>query len=723
MPGKLAYDPNYEFQTSGDYFEIKNGTKAWPDPYASATGGERIDDLWHAAVNGRGRYYSADNPNSLATSLTGALNSIESSKGSGTSASASNLRPVAGDNAIFIASYYSGSWDGDVKAQTVNPTTGIIDSTVLWNARVQVTGQSPSTRNLYFFDAASPSKLSAFNYLNLTSAGKNGSFDGMCPATGAGKLSQCLTLSATDKTLITGERLVNFLRGNGSFEASPSAVSPLFRYRYNEKEGYRNVLGDIVNAAPVFVKQPKFRYLDSGYSAFVNAGVDRKAVVYAGANDGMLHALDATTGVELWGYIPSMVLPKLHKLADTNYALEHDYFVDAAPTAGDVEDGNGNWRTILVGGLGNGGRGYYALDVTNPGSPKALWEYTETDLGATFGNPVITKIKDGGNGRWAVVFSSGYNNVNGGNGQGYLYVLDAVTGALIGKVATGVGGTTTPSNLGRINNWVDNETDNLTETVYGGDLLGNVWRFDIGDATSSNWRAVLLGKTESASGAVQSITVKPELTEIKAGGVKYRLVSVGTGRYLGSSDVGSTVVQSVYVFKDPLAATGLGVLRSTANMVRQTLSDFTTSTGVVARTLANPQAVDWSTDAGWFVDFSLTSGERVDIEMRQQLTRLNVATNAPDPNACSSGGAGGTSWLYYFDIVTGSYVTTSQDGMLLASKVDDTTTAGQEVIQLADGSLKTIVCSRDGECMTLDDPPAPASAVGLRRTSWRELIN
>lgn len=718
VDGTLAYDPDYENQTSGDYFAIRNGSKNWPSPSADAQ--TTIDDLWHAAVNGRGHYYSAKDPANLATGLTAALNSIAASKGSGTSASASNLRPVAGDNAIFIASYYSAAWDGNIRAQTVNPSTGEIDPAVQWNARAQLTAQSPASRNIRFFDAAAAGKLSAFTYANLSSAGKAASFDAMCPSSGENKLSQCLTLSATDKALITGARLVDFLRGDGTYEAAPSATSKLFRRRYNEPEGLRNVLGDIVSAAPVYVKQPKFQYGDAGYASFANTHKDRKGVVYAAANDGMLHAFDAATGNELWGYVPSMVMPKLHRLADINYATQHQFFVDAAPTAGDVKGSDGAWRTVLVGGLGAGGRGYYALDVTDPDNPKGLWEFTDVDLGLSFGNALLTKIDNGGEGRWVAIFASGYNNVSDGDGQGYLYVLDAITGTLIRKLPTGAGSSGTPSNLGRINGWVDEESNNLTETVYGGDLLGNVWRFDIGSTDPSSWSTLLLGQAAGPDGTPQSITVKPELTEIKVGAVKYRLVSVGTGRYLGISDIESSALQSVYVFKD--TGSGLGVLRAAAGMVEQTLQGFTLTSGTEGRTVENPQAVDWSSDVGWFVDFDLTSGERVDVEMRQQLTRLNVATNAPDPNACSAGGAGGTSWLYHFDIYTGSFVATAEENML-AQKIDETTTAGLEVIQLEDGSTKTIVCLRDGECLTLDDPPLPSPASGLRRTSWRELVN
>ena len=148
--------------------------------------------------------------------------------------------------------------------------------------------------------------------------------------------------------------------------------------------------------------------------------------MYVGANDGQLHAFDAATGQENWAYIPSAVLPNLYALADKNYSSQHQYFVDGSPVVGRhlperavVTCSAGQWKTILVGGLNRGGKGYYALDVTDPASPALLWEFTDANLGYSFGNPVITKLKDG---TWVVLLSSGYNNADG---LGRLYVVNA----------------------------------------------------------------------------------------------------------------------------------------------------------------------------------------------------------------------------------------------------------------------------------------------------------
>jgi type IV pilus assembly protein PilY1 len=148
-------------------------------------------------------------------------------------------------------------------------------------------------------------------------------------------------------------------------------------------------------------------------------------MVYVAANDGFLHALNASTGEEMWAYAPTAVLPNLYQLANTNY--QHRYYVDGSVVVGDVKSGT-TWKTLLVGGLNAGGKSYYAMDVTDPANPKALWEFTDPRLGYSYGNPIITKLQ---NGTWVVLVTSGYNNgtsLGSHDGQGVLYVLNAATG-------------------------------------------------------------------------------------------------------------------------------------------------------------------------------------------------------------------------------------------------------------------------------------------------------
>ncbi|RQO62626.1 pilus assembly protein PilY [Paucibacter sp. KBW04] len=693
LNGTLRYDKNYETQSSGDFFDLKQGNKNWPDPINNVNE-ERIDDLWHAAVNGRGVYYSAKNSADMAASLVDALTKIDATTGSSAAAATSSLTPSAGDDWLFIPVYTTKTWDGTVNAHKINTASGevINPSTPVWSAASRIKGQG--TRSILFRGGSAASGLAEFTEPNLRSAGFASAFDSLC-ASGSFRLSQCASLSSAAQAKVTATNVVDFLRGNSSYEQSAAALDDqLFRIRSSP-------MGDIVNGAPVYVKKPPLSYAD-GYATYAHDQMNRQGVLYVAANDGMLHALkvseDSTGGTELWAYVPSMVISDMYVLADARYETLHRFYVDGAPVVSDVYDGS-KWRTILIGGLGKGGRGYYALDVTDPNAPVSLWEYTDTDLGYTFGNPIITKNKAG---TWVVAFSSGYNNVSPGDGKGYLYVLDAVAGTLISKVGTGAGDTGTPSNLGKINAWVDDDKLNIASRIYGGDMLGNVWRFDFDDNYAPTGReAVLVGKT----GSNQPITTKPVLSEIVSGQYKYPVISVATGRYLGTTDVGDTATQSIYTFKDQLATTGLGALRSNAGMVKQTLKADRSG-------LLNPSTVNWATQLGWYVDLNLTTGERVNVDFDQQLNQLIVASNIPTPTVCSPGG---TSWLYYLDVGSGT--------PLLAYS-GTTLVAGITSIVGSTGKLITLIQGVDGKNVARNGAEVTPPTMGsMRRTSWRELMN
>jgi len=721
--GTLAYSDDYLQGGSADFNAIKQGTKNWPAPVADSQ--TAVDDLWHAAVNGRGTYFSAQNPDALVSGISKALSGVTARTGTAAAAATSNLEPVAGDNYVYVALYRTVKWDGDLQAKTIDPNSGAISSTAVWSAQPLLDAKisaSSDTRTIYAYNSTTGA-LKPFTWSNLSAAAQ-AYFNNMCGATD--KLSQCSALSATQKTMASGQNLVNFIRGQNGYEDEAGNTDKLYRDR-------EHVLGDMISSQPVYVKKPPFAYSDDNYATFRDTSQkNRQAMVYVAVNDGMLHAFNGDTGVEEWAYIPPMVLPELYRLADKSYSANHHYFVDGSPTVGDIcpnapssTCSGSQWKSILVGGLNAGGRGYYALDVTDPANPKALWNFTsanDADLGYTFGNPVITKRKDGA---WVVVFTSGYNNVSSGDGKGYLYVLNANTGALLEKIGTNVGDTTTPSGLAKINAWVDSTASNTAARFYGGDLLGNVWRFDIDDVVApSGKEATLIAELGQINGAdIQPVTTKPELTSITAGGSTYAVVHVATGRYLGLTDLSDTSQQSVYSFKDKLTATGLGKLRATGVLVKQTLSTFTGSSGEKLRT-SSVNDVDWATDSGWYVDLNPNNespGERVNVDMQQQLGLLTVASNVPDSNACNTGGY---AWLYSFDYKTGQYVKTAASNMVGRRLSTNALVAGIKTIKLTTGKTATIVTDTGGGLNGLDDPSSnPANGGEPKRASWRELVD
>lgn len=754
--GTIKYESNYENaakdtdNSTTQYYDINNGTANWPDPITNS-GEQRIDDLWHAAVNGRGTYYSAGNATSLSSGIKSALSGITARTGSSSAAATSNLEPVAGDNYVYVALYRTVWWDGDLKAYTIDPNTGELSSTSVWSAQakldatVAAAGAGNDGRAIKYFNSSAVDKLKDFTSTNLSADSKSSYFENKCSgATPA--LSQCgagSTLTAAQKTLAdTADNVVKYLRGQNGYEIEAGNANQLFRNR-------EHVLGDIVNAVPVYMKKPPFSYdkFDATYGQFKSDNASRAPTVYAAANDGMVHAIDAsddqnTRGSERWAFVPSFVMPNMYKLADSNYGGNHRYFVDGSPTVADIcttlstTDSSlcaakANWKTILVGGLNKGGCGYYALDVTDPTAPKGLWEFSDANLGYSFGNPVVTKRKDG---KWVVIVSSGYNNVpgndcgsTGGDGNGHVFVLDAATGALLDDIptytsaATAAGSTTTPSGLAKLNAWVDNEYVNVASRLYGGDLLGNLWRIDFDDNYGTSGKeATLLGQF-TVSGYKQPVTVKPELGEVTSGAVTYPVVLVGTGKYLGSTDSADTHQQSIYAIKDKLTDTGYGSVRDDSHFVSRTLTQTTDSSGRAIRTVSG-SSIDWADKDGWYIDLNpdnLSPTERVNVDMQLQYNILTAAANVPDQNACN---VGGYAWLYFIDIDTGRNLSTSGNSAIGVKLSSNALVAGIKTVKLSNGKTVTIVTDTAGGVGVESNPSGTGAAAGaVRRTMWREI--
>jgi len=320
-------------------------------------------------------------------------------------------------------------------------------------------------------------------------------------------------------------------------------------------------------------------------------------------------------------------------------------------------------------------------------------------------------------GKWVVLVTSGINNVTPGTGRGILYILDAFTGAVLQKVDTGAGDTTTPAGLSKIAAFANNfNADNTATFVYGGDLLGNVWRFDM---STSPPTVLKLATLMDASGKPQSITTRPELSVING----FRVVFVGTGRYLGTDDLSDPATlspplqwayqQSFYAFKDRSIAYG-NLRTSSPGLVQQTITDNVTS-----RTTTS-NSVDWVNRDGWFVDFNpgnTSPGERVNLDPQLVLGTLVVATNVPNNSACT---VGGDSWLYQFNYQTGTYIA-SAASQQVAQKFTGQTLVGVVVVRLPSGVLKAIATGATGTKTPVGVNVGGSTTTG-RRMSWRELF-
>ena len=774
VSGTLEYRPDYKSSATllGDFAHIRTGTipagdtsgtgavnwPVWPDPavnYDGFAGGsfanwdnpKSIDDFWHAAVNGRGQYFSAGNPASVVAGLSKALAGVGTELGSGSALTASNFKPVANDNFAYAATFQTTTWAGEVTAAEIDVTTGVVSPTPYWSAQTLLDAQTKAqcdNRNIYLLRAGAGAPDNRVNFTwntracdaagNPTGAPDTGLNSAEMANFGASNVSQLSQYYAmTDgsngpdqRTPAAGANLVNFLRGQRGLEAFVAGDAGKL---YRERE---HVLGDIVGGQPVYVKGPFASYQDADYAAFKSANASRTPMLYVAANDGMLHAFfagadptDAQGGKEAWAFIPSTVLPNLYKLADDNYKNNHRFFVDGTPTVGDAHNGTA-WKTILVGGLNGGGKGYYALDVTDPASPKGLWEFksdpavcplltsaavgntADCHLGFSFGKPIISKL----GGRWVVMFTSGYNNINSptltGDGVGYLYVVDAFSGQIVHKIATAAGSAATPSGLAQISAFVDASTlNNTTKQVYGGDTLGNIWRFDVNDTIAPSGReATLIGVAKDTNGAPQPITTRPELAELNS----KPMVFVGTGRLLGATDFADTQAQSVYGIVDPLLGSPVYPdLRAALKPLALTQSGTT-------RTIAcSGNTAQCGSVSGWVVDLP-ESGERVNVDMKLARGTLAFASNVPGVQSVCD--PVGHSWLNSLDFATGLAVTNSAGLSVSVSNIN-TLAVGLTLIEV-ENQMVGLRTRANGLPPQRDDVPSTARFTG-KRISWREI--
>jgi len=710
-----------------------------------------IDELWHATVNGRGKMLSATSPEETRLGVIDIVNNVGARGGAGAAVAVANPNVTPGDNFSYASSYNSGSWSGDLNKFEIDVTTGIVSASPLWSPtpQQQIARTPPGNRVIVTYNDAVGMTFGVnagipFRWASITSD------------------QQAKLTSTIGGVTAPDSEVLDFLRGERAREGDKfraRGARPLRdgagnfivesgRYRFPGTTLPRDVavLGDIVNAEPVVVRGPRFSYFDPGYQEYRAANASRTPVLYQGANDGMLHAFSVQTGEELWAYVPYLVYDNLANLAD-RATFRHKFSVDGTPTVGDVDFGNTrgtvgapDWRTVLVGSLRKGGYGYYALDVSNgdAGSETAvanrvLWEFPsrKTDLdaplirpniGYSFGRPIIAKTRAAG---WVVIVSSGYNNgsaTTGGDGRGRIYVLDPRDGSLIRELDTLAGTPDTPSGLAHLSAFAQRpDVDATIEAVYGGDLLGNVWRFDLSGDSTTSWSVTKLAQLADASGRPQPVTSEPELGIV----FRKRVIFLATGRYLGESDAlntpttsdAATQTQTVYAIRDDLVPGGTSDPQIPAPTRNQLIPRTAVKSG--NSITVSGGAVDFRSNLGWYLDLP-ESGERVASNPVLSGGVLTFISIIPDnANQCSPGG---TSWAWFLDYASGIQVIGSTSagiriGNVLASRA--------VLIRVRDGIVGIVRTtagpgSATGGQETIRPPTQPVGSTG-RRVSWREI--
>lgn len=637
-----------------------------------STANQMLEDA--AQGYGKGQYFKATDADSLTEALAKVISNIASQSGSA-SAVAFNTATLGTSSAVYQAKFNSGLWSGELLSYALDSVTGNLATSATWNAatRLDARDLSSNDRKILTYNPISKKGIPfRWNTADLSATQQSD-----------------LNMGPSGTADAYGPDRLAFLRGDRSKEGD--STTPSFRVR-----GSR--LGDIVHSNPVYVGQPSLNYPDtapfptaagSRYSDFKTAQAARQGLVYVGANDGMLHGFNSTTGDEVMAYIPHNLFSSsagkgLHYLTDKVYG--HLYYVDQGPTVSDAyinttPSGTVGWKTVLVGGEEAGGRGLFALDITNPGDfseastapdNTVMWEFTDAndpDLGYTFSKPAIALMN---NGRWAAIFGNGYNDTGAGTAQLFIVYLD---GGLDGtwtlstsgtpnadyyKITTGVGATGASANGLATPAAVDLDGNGTVDRVYAGDLQGNMWVFDLSDtAKDTNWKvAYSQGSTPkplftaiNAAGTAQQITTKPSVvrhptvaSSSSPSNVPNLLVMFGTGQYLIDGDKTTTATQSFYGVWDK---GDKALLRS--NLVAQT---FLTGFASSARVLSD-NTVDYTTKYGWYIDLdsaSAATGERVVVNPKVRGDYVFFNTMTPNNAACSFGGS---SWLMAAKLVNG----------------------------------------------------------------------
>ncbi len=755
------------------YKKLYEGTVSWPKERWTTSGSAdawKVYDLWHAAINSRGEFFSVESPDAMVRAFNSILARIADRKSSATSAGTSSatvpdgLKDDEGNdisqamlvNYSYQSTFDSSDWSGDIKLteskRELDPVTKEYQnvSKVLWSAKEELPPHS--ARKIYIAGSGTSNNLIEFKAVN---AGN--------PNT-AGTLANYLNINP-EPTIqqATWQDRLNFIRGDQSKETTGGDDQSKLRSR-------NSILGDFLSSQPVAVQTP--RYLEGlsnklegndAYSQFMEEIKNRPSMVYVGGNDGMLHAFDGNTGEEKFAFIPTAVFPKLSKLTGIKYS--HEYYVDGTPVVADAYNKEKNeWRTLLIGTLKAGGSGLFALDITKPDEIKLLWELHDQSAafndktvkpGYSFSKPTVARLH---NGKWAVVTGNGYKGEGTTNGAAALYIIDAFSGELIKslEVQSPVeeeNGLSTPL-------LVDINSDGVDEYAYAGDLHGNLWRFDLlgtgalpptttpptngyygsNNGGTENFKVSYGGQPmfSAKSGThKQAITTAP--TIVRHPTRKGYIIIFGTGQYF---EIGHKTPETNYPYtlygiwdeKTKAEPTSSADPIEITDLKKQKIESSVLGHGQVSgldlesRIVSN-ETVEWYKDhdiskgrfkRGWYLDFTASTshkdGEMMIADPKLLGAMVLVSTLVPNDDPCANGSS---NWTYAINPATG--------GRTTHHAFDIRGEAGEIVSAIRFGTEGGVSLSQNETGFNIHDPankiPIYPPHSNLGRQTWRMIQN
>ncbi len=615
-----------------------SGAAQWDATAGRPANAELVYDLWHAAVNGRGGFYSADRPEDIYNAFQEIFGRIGGREGSA-SGSAASSSFVSNDTKIFSASYKAGDWSGEITSTPVN-LDGSLGTPL--SSDGPMAAIVPSTRMIFTRNLSVPaaSPPVEFKWALLSTASK-----------------AAVSKSTNDPDML------NFFRGDRSFEFGNASCAGAGTCKFRKRS---KLLGDVLSSSPVYSKSQDYGYRSETWSGagvpyfnYLKKKTEKSGILLVGANDGMLHGFDPTDLTEKFAYIPSVLQSKLWRLAEPSYIKQA--YVDGPVGLGDAYIGGG-WRTIALATLGAGGRSVSALDVSpgiSYGPSQLLWEFTDPDLGNLLSRPIVTRLS---NGNWVALFSGGFASPNG---TATLFSVDLSSGTLMQKIefpnatdACNATRATARNGLGAVT-VAKNKAGQIK--IYAGDLYGKLWRLsESGGTISIDFSEKPLLKACNADTKAQPITAAPAVTVLGAD----QMVLVGTGRMITAGDTSNIDIQSFYGVISDNDSSSIALSRTTR------LGQRTVTTSGSGRTVSNNK-INLVNKRGWFVDLP-AAGERLNAAATIVDGRVVFATFVPDITQCESNG---DSWVFNLDLNDGApptsalFSATADGGVDSAGKV------------------------------------------------------